>query len=127
MHILIVLGIVAAVVWFFWDRGNHLFRIDVVQGRIEMTDGRAPGPLLETLRHIIQQSGVQQATIKGVKAQNGATLRCSGLSEGQEQRLRNAFRLSPQAKFRAGENPVNERNMWRALSLSALLSYFFRR
>ena len=126
MPILVVAIIIAVVVYFAWDRSNVLFRIDVVDGDVRITSGHPPIRFVQTLREVVRSSQTKTATIRGHKAADGATLRCSGLDEGQVQRLRNVYRMLPQSAFRSGEAPVNERNFWKLFNLVWLINLFRR-
>ena len=43
--------------------------------------------------------------------------------ESREQRVRNAFRMESQSRYRAGESPVNRRNFWDMYYVLAILSW----
>lgn len=126
MHIVVVL-VLAVIVWVVWSNNNEVFRIDVVNGDAWVARGSVPDGFLHTVSRVVQEPRVAQGSIRGIKAEDGVRLDATGLTEGQLQRLRNTHRLSPQAGFRSGENPVNERNFWRAMDVARLLRVFFRR
>jgi len=126
MHVLVIAIVIAVIAYVIWDRGNQLFTIEVVDGNVEVTSGQPPVRFVQTVREVIRFPKVSRASIKGVKASDGVSLRCTGLEEGQIQRLRNVYRMLPQSAFRSGEAPVNERNFWKLFNLVWLINLFRR-
>ncbi len=126
MHILAVAAVIAVVAYLVWDRSNRLFQIEVTDGHVEVASGQVSPRFVQAVREVVAFPPVARATIRGVKAADGASLRCSGLDDGRIQRLRNVYRLIPQSAFRSGEAPINERNFWKLFNLVWLINLFRR-
>lgn len=125
--LLLIIVAVAVVAWVAWRWSNQLFQVDVADGAVVVRSGDPPAALLETLRSIAARHPAPEASVWAVKTADGVSLRASGLTDGDLQRLRNVYRLSPQAHYRAAPNPVNEENLHRAWSLATILRILFRR
>ena len=124
--ILVLIAIGFVVAWVVWRSNNAMWTIRVKDGRVVRVDGPAPVGFVTAVREIVAHPPVAQATIAARKAENGAVLSISGLNEGTRQRLNNVFRLQPQSVLRSGPNPVNERNVRKAVGLAWLINLFRR-
>ena len=129
-YLLILVVIVVLIALFVVvPRMNELFLVSVRGGRVLVVRGRVPPGLLHDIEDVVQRAGVERATIRALKAPEGARLVVSGVDEGVAQRLRNAFRLQPMAQLRAA--PIlEERNLGQVLGivwLAWLFSRFARR
>ena len=95
---LLILAAAAAIWWFLSFR--TLFKLSVRDGDVLVVKGRVPIRFLHDVREVIADEGIKKATISAVASEHGASLSFSGIPEGPQQRMRNAFRLYPAADIR---------------------------
>jgi hypothetical protein len=96
-----VVAVLAVVGLWFFTRFATMFRISVRNGHVLVLSGGVPARLLQDIRVIVKQAGVERGTITATKGERGARLSCSGgIDERTEQRLRNVFALCTIAQLR---------------------------
>ena len=126
MHILIAVAVILGIAWVFWDKSNEMFLIRVVNGGAWVARGDVSGDFLHHVERVAKNPFVRNGTVRGVKKETGVVIQANGFTEGQAQRIRNAYNLSPQARFRSKANPVNEKNFWRTWNVAHLLRVLMR-
>jgi hypothetical protein len=124
MPVIVIIAIIGLIVWLSWSRSNELFYVSIREGWVYLDRGNAPEGYLRHIRDVAQSPWVTSGHVRGIKGEHGVEIQTGGLSEGQCQRLRNAHNLTSQAGFRAGENPVNKDNFWRAWNIARILRLF---
>lgn len=125
MWIWILIG-VAIVIGLWWSaRANELFFVSVRDGRVLLVRGRVPQALLNDLHAAVQKPPVHRGSIRAIRTSNGAQLYARGMDEFVEQRLRNIFRMYPQAQLRSAKR-INDRTVGQLLGI-AWLAWLFDR
>lgn len=119
--------IVFVLVVLLWaSRGSEIFSISVKGGRLLVVRGRVPAALVAQMREVVARPPVRSATIRAVRAENGARLVVSGdIDEGRAQRLRNLFGLYPAAKLKQAP-VVTDRSIGQFMGI-AWLAWLFDR
>jgi hypothetical protein len=97
IYVLLLVG-GAALYWFFGSR--TLFKLSIRNGEVLVVSGRVPVRFLQDVREVTADEKLTRGTVSAVARAHGAGLSFSGLPEGPQQRLRNAFRLYPVADVR---------------------------
>lgn len=117
---LIAVAVVAfGLVWLVLRRSNELFCISVRAGRLLVVRGAVPGPLLHDIADVVRRDRVENASIRGVRADGHARIVASGVADTTAQRLRNVFGSHPIQKLRAAPTP-RARNLGQVLGISWL-------
>lgn len=98
MSILLLLGLIGAVIWFFSQR--TLFKVSIRNGEFLVVSGRVPVRFLQDVAEVVRDEKLTRGTISAVAREHGSSLSFSNIPEGPQQRLRNAFRLYPVADLR---------------------------
>jgi hypothetical protein len=96
--ILLLLAGGAALLWFFGSR--TLFKLSIKGGDLLVVSGRVPVRFLQDVREVIADEKLSSGSVSAVARDHGTSLAFSGIPEGPQQRLRNAFRLYPAADVR---------------------------
>lgn len=117
--ILIAVAVAALIAYLVIERSRELFCVSVRNGRVLVIRGRIPQGLLNDFESVVAQPPVARATIRAVRAPNGARLSASGVDEFLEQRLRNVFHIYPQARLSAAP-VVTERSIGQVLGIAWL-------
>lgn len=123
--VLPVLAVVAVVGLWWFTRFGELFYVSVRDGKCLVVRGRVPVSMLQEFREAVNNPTVKRGSIRAWKTEAGGELRCSGIDEGREQRMRNTFFLYPLAKVR--QAPAIAKPTIGQLSGIAWLAWLFER
>lgn len=110
--------VAAAVLWWAVS-GRALFKLSIRDGEVLVVKGRVPVRFLQDVREVVADERLARGTITAVARQHGAGLSFSGVPEGPQQRLRNAFRLYPVADIRHAP-PISEPSVGQLLGIAWL-------
>lgn len=119
MPILVVL-LLAGIGVLIYTRSQELFCISVRNGRMLVVRGDCPHALLQDIADVLDRAGVQRATIRAMKSQDGSRLVASGIDDGVAQRLRNAFGVHPVHLRRSPDTTAARRNLGQLLGITWL-------
>jgi hypothetical protein len=98
--LLLLVGFVIFALWV--ARAGELFLVSLRNGQVLLVRGRVPQGLLGDFREVVARPPVMRATIRAVRAAEGARLLVLGdIDAGRHQRLRNTFALRPVSALRA--------------------------
>ncbi len=95
--LLVIVGAVA--LWWFLSQ-RQLFQLSIRNGEILVVKGRVPIRFLQDVRAVVADERIVSGIVTAVARERGAGLDFSGIAEGPQQRMRNAFRLYPAADIR---------------------------
>jgi Protein of unknown function (DUF3634) len=109
------LGLGAVVVY----RMNEVFCLSVRDGKTIVVRGRIPRSVYASLSDVARRAEIRRATIRVVAGEHHARLSASGVDQGTEQRLRNAFGVHPIQRLRSASAPTR-RNLGQILGIAAL-------
>lgn len=82
-------------------RATEQFRLSYRDGRLLVVRGELPQGLLNDFADTLRRAGVRRATLVGRKGEHGLRLSTRGVSEWDEQRLRNQLGHHPYARLSA--------------------------
>ena len=82
-------------------RATEQFRLSYRDGKLLVVRGQLPKGLLNDFAETLRRAGVKRATLVGHKGEHGLRLSTSGVSEWDEQRLRNQLGHHPYARLSA--------------------------
>jgi hypothetical protein len=82
-------------------RATEQFRLSYRDGKLLVVRGELPQGLLNDFAETLRRAGVKRATLVGHKDERGLRLTTSGVSEWDEQRLRNQLGHHPYARLSA--------------------------
>ena len=114
----LALLLILVVGYFVVSRMNELFCLSYRDGKALLVRGRIPNTLHQDVVDVLTRAGVDQATVRGVKAEGYARLVCRGVDDGVAQRLRNVFGTHPISVMRKA--PRGDRNIGQLLGIAWL-------
>lgn len=89
--LIVALAVVAVVAWVVLSRANEMFCVSVRSGRCLVIRGHVPPSLWRELKDVMGRARVARGTVRAIKSGGRPRLVFSGVDEGTQQRLRNAF------------------------------------
>ncbi len=99
MIIILVVVLGAAGLWWFLSQ-RQLFQLSIRDGEILVVKGRVPIRFLQDVRAVVADERIVSGSVTAIARDHGAGLEFTGIAEGPQQRMRNAFRLYPAADIR---------------------------
>jgi Protein of unknown function (DUF3634) len=113
---------VAFALYLILIRGNEIFFVSIREGRALLVRGRIPPSLLSEFGDVARRTKVKRGSIQAYRGEARARLVCSGIDEGDAQRLRNVFSLHSIQALRAAKYTKPE-NLGQLLGI-AWLAWF---
>lgn len=119
MVILVVAALALGIAALFARRAAEVACLSVRGGRVLVVRGAAPGAFVNDVADVMRRSKVSRATIRVVRGEAAARIDASGLSAGDEQRIRNVLGTYSMRALRQAA-PVSKRNVGQLLGIAWL-------